>query len=454
MLPDPKYLTGDFGGLTDANGKPLILKDPLNNNVPFINNRIPAERIAKIAQNFNKYIPAPNTNLAQGNYTGNPSTLDDFDQYHIRIDHRFSDSDSMFGRYSRSTWDILNQGLLPFSGSAFPLNSQSGVIQETHIFGPRAVNTLKLGVNRDVVANSNEVADQNLAEQIGFKNLSVASYDYSLPRFNITGFTQMGHSQQTFHQWTNAYILSDTFVLVRGLHNITFGGDVRAYRSPTSTTNGTNGRITVSNIFTGYSLADYLLGAYQTASVYDSFSTGDFRNSQYALFVQDDYKILPRLTLNLGLRWEYNTPWRELGGSEGFFDQTAGVLRVANSPNILGLNFPATPTLVVGGVREGVFPPRLPAIRAAHRFGLQAKRQDRNPFRLRNLLSDQPGQPYHRNQLNPGSAITITTTNSAGKTPRLVDTLFDTPAQALFLPAIAPVRWTRPGSRPTCRSGI
>lgn len=432
VVPDPQYLTGNFAGLKDAKGNPIVIKNPLNNNLPFQDNQIPLSMISKIAQNFNKYIPAPNTNLAQGNYTGNPETLDDFDQYHIKIDHRFSDRDSMFGRFSKSTWDVLNQGLLPYSGSAFPLNSYNAVVQETHLFGPSAVNTLKLGFSRDVVANSNEVADQNLAQQIGLQNLNVASYDYSLPRFNITGFTQMGHSQQTFHQWTNAYILSDTFALVKGLHNITLGGDVRDYRSPTSTTNGSNGRITVSNIFTGYSLADYLLGAYQTASTFDSFSTGDFRNSQYALFVQDDYKIFPRLTLNLGLRWEYNTPWRELGGSEGVFDTAAGVLRLANSPSIYGVNFPPTSTIVVGGLRPGVFPPSYKQF--APRIGLAYKLNDKTVIRSGYGIFYLTNQGSHTIEIssNPGSAIAITSTNSAGKTPRLVDTLFDTPAQALL----------------------
>jgi hypothetical protein len=432
VVPNPQYLTGNFAGLVDAGGKPIVLKNPLNGNAPFQDNLISMSQQSKIARNFNQYIQAPNTNMAQGNYTGNPETFNDFNQYHIKIDHRFSDSDSMFGRYSRSSWNILNQGLLPFSGSSFPLNSQSGVIQETHIFGPTAVNTLKLGVNRDVVANSNEVAGQNLASQLGIQNLTIAPYDFSLPRFTISGFTQMGHSQQTFHQWTNAYILSDTFALVRGSHNISLGGDVRAYRSPTSTTNASNGRITVGSTFTGYSLADYLLGAYQTASAGTSYSTGDFRNSQYALFVQDDYKILPRLTLNLGLRWEYNTPWRELGGSEGFFDQTAGVLRLANPPSIYGVNFPALPGVVVGGVAPGVYPGDHKQF--APRIGLAYKLNDKTVIRSGYGIFYLTNQGSHTIEIstNPGSAVTVSSTNSAGQVPRLLDTLFDTPAQALL----------------------
>ena len=429
VVPDPKNLTGNFTGLTDATGKPLAIADPFNNNTPFPGNQIPAARISKVSLNYNKFIPAPNTNLAQGNFSGNPETLDDFNQYHIKIDHRFSIKDSLFGRYSTSDWNITNVGLLPYSGSTLPLNSRNGVVQETHIFGPSAVNTIKLSVNRDIVANGNETADQNLAVQMGFKNLSVASYDYSLPRYNITGFTQMGHSQQTFHQWTNAYILSDTFAIVRGSHNITAGGDIRVYRSPQSTTNGTNGRITVSNIFTGYSISDYLLGTFQQATAYTSLVTGDYRYRQFAAFLQDDYKISKRLTLNLGLRWEYATPWRELGGSEGFFDQSTGQLRLAKNPSIYGITF-NSPSVVVGGVRPGVYEPDHRQF--APRIGLAFKLDDKTVIRSGYGIFYITNQGSHTIEVsvNPGAAITVTSTNTKGQTPRLQDTLFDSITQA------------------------
>ncbi len=443
VVPDPKNLTGNFAGLVDA-GRPLTITDPFNNNAPFPNNQIPAARLSKVAAAFNQFIPAPNLNVAQGNYGGNPTTLDDFNQYHVKVDHRFSARDSMFGRYSISNWSIVNQGLLPYSGSSLPLNSRNAVLQETHIVSPSAVNTVKLSFNRDIVANGNEAAADNLAVQMGFKNLSVASYDYSLPRFTVTGFTQMGHSQQTFHQWTNAYILSDTFAIVRGSHNFTAGGDIRVYRSPQSTTNGTNGRMTVSNIFTGYSVADYLLGTFQQATAYTSLSTGDFRYRHFAAFLQDDYKVSKRLTLNLGLRWEYATPWRELGGSEGYFDQSAGVLRLAKNPSIYGLNINSS-AFLIGGVRPGVYEPNHRQF--APRIGMAFKVNDKTVIRSGYGIFYITNQGSHTIEIsvNPGAAITVTSTNTRGQTPRLLDSLFDSVTTAAVagggsLQTINPVR--------------
>ena len=428
-VPDPAQLTGNFSALKDAAGKPIIITDPFNKNAPFTGNVIPPARISPLALAYNKYIPAPNTNLPQGNFTGNPETLDDFDQYLIKVDHRFSNSDTLSGRFQKSDWGILNQSLLPFAGSTFPLNGRIASLQETHIFGPTAVNTFKLGYNRDIVANGNETASTNLAESLGLKNLSVASYDYSLPRFNITGFTQLGHSQQTFHQWTNAYILSDTLALVHGNHNMIVGGDVRVYRSPQSTSNGSNGRITVSNIFTGYALSDYLLGAFQQATAFTSLLTGDYRNQQYALYFQDDYKILPRLTLNLGLRWEYSSPTHETNGSEGYFDQAAGVLRLAQSPSIYGINI-SSPSIVVGGVSTGVYQPDYKQF--APRIGLAYQLNQKTVIRSGYGIFYITNQGSHTIEIsvNPGAAITVTSTNSRGQIPRLVDTLFDSVSQS------------------------
>ena len=428
-VPDPLQLTGNFASLKDSTGKPIVITDPFNKNAPFTGNVIPPSRISPLAQAYNKYIPAPNTNLPQGNLTGTPETLDDFDQYLIKVDHRFSDKDTLSGRFQKSDWGILNQSLLPYAGSTFPLNGRIASLQETHIFGPTAVNTLKLGYNRDIVANGNETASTDLATSFGLKNLSVAPFDYSLPRFNITGFTQLGHSQQTFHQFTNAYILSDTLALVRGAHNIILGGDIRAYRSPQSTSNGTNGRITVSNIFTGYSVSDYLLGAFQQATAFTSLVTGDYRNQHYALYFQDDYKIRPRLTLNLGLRWEYASPTHETNGSEGYFDQTAGVLRLAKSPSIYGIDV-SSPSIVVGGVREGVYAPDYKQF--APRIGLAYQLNQKTVIRSGYGIFYITNQGSHtiEGSVNPGAAITVTSTNSKGQIPRLVDTLFDSVSQS------------------------
>ncbi len=420
-VPSPQLLTGNFTGLA-------AIKDPFNSSAPFPGNIIPGSRISKIASNFNAYIPAPNSNSPQGNYTGSPATTNNYNQFDTRVDHTFSQSDSMFVRYLQSDWSIVNLGLLPYSGSEYPLNGKNAVIQETHI-SPTLVNTVKLGFSRAFTEPANQTSSTDLAKQIGFLNTEVSPLDYNLPRFTIAGYTQMGHSQQTFHQWTNTYILSDTLILMKGRHNISMGGDIRENRSPQQTTNGTNGRMTMNGQFTGNALADYLLGAYQAASVMDTSGNLDVRYSNIAAFVQDDFKITPRLTLNLGVRWEYQQPWQVPGGGAGYFDPTIPGLRLAKPPSAFGLNVSA-PFIVVGGVGNSVYKPDYKNF--IPRFGFAYRATDKT------VIRGGYGIFYVQNQgswvvgeaLNPGLAVTLNFTNSAGQTPRLLDTLFDSPAVA------------------------
>ena len=95
-IPNPNALAGNFSGLTVA-GRATVVRDPFSANAPFPDNIIPASRISNVGRNFNQYVPAPSANLAQGNLTGNPASLNDFNQYHVKIDHRFSQKDSLFG---------------------------------------------------------------------------------------------------------------------------------------------------------------------------------------------------------------------------------------------------------------------------------------------------------------------------------------------------------------------
>lgn len=423
-VPNPEWLTGNFVGYTGT------LKNPLAGGAPFAGNMIPPTDISKIATNFNAYIPAPNTNTAQGNYTGAPATTNNYNQYDARVDHNFSSSDMIFVRYLQSNWNIVNDGLLPYSGSEYPLYGNNAVIQETHIFSPTLVNSLKLGFSREYAAPENQLATSDLSSQIGFLNTEVAPDDYSLPRFTLSGYTQMGHSQQTFHQWTNTYVLSDTLSWVKGKHTISMGGDIRDNRSPQETTNGTNPRLTMTGLFTGNSVADYLLGAYQTATVYDTTGNSDFRYGFYAAFLQDDYKITKRLTLNLGVRWEYQQPWQILGGAAGYFNPSIPALVLDKPPSYFGLNVTA-PFIQVQPFGNSVYQSQWTNF--APRFGFAYRVTDKTVIRggYGIFYAQNQGSWTIEEDANPGVATTLSYTNSAGQVPRLDQTLFDPAATAV-----------------------
>ena len=298
------------------------------------------------------------------------------------------------------------------------------MIQETHIFSSSSLNTLKVGFNRGFLASQLERAEDNLAGRIGFQNLNVSPIDFGLPRIQLTGYTQLGHSVNTFRNWTNIYSVTDGVNLVRGRHSLTVGGEAANNRVPQTTTNGSNGRLTYTGRFTGDSVADYLLGAYSTALATSSGVVQDFRNGRYAAFIQDDYKPTGRLALNLGLRWEYNQPIHELGGSEAEFDPSIPGLRLAKDPRVYGVAI-TSPYVAVGGLRAGVVKPEF--LNFAPRIGFALM------ITSKTVLRGGIGTFFATNQqsdllglgTNPAAGLTTSYSNSPGAIPRLASTLFD-----------------------------
>ncbi len=428
--PNSDFLKGNFASTT------TVIRDPFNNYQPFAQNLIPSNRISSVARNFNQFINPSNGNYgAAGNLAASPSTIDDSDQVNFRVDHRFSGKDTMFVRYSKSDWGIATFGLHPFRGTSLPLNGHNAVIQETRILGPTAVNSLKLGFSRSFLASNLQPSERNLAAEVGFKNLLVLPEDYGLPRFAITGITQLGHSANTFRQWTNVYALSDTLAVVRGKHNLAFGADIRHNRYPQTTTNGSNGRFSFDGRQSGNgtstspnAVADYVMGAYATATGFASGTIGDFRFNQIAFFAQDDWKITRKLTLNLGLRYEYNQPFSEKGGSEGYFDPSIPGLRLSRDPSAYGTNIKYPYVVVDSNLRDGVVPKQF--LTFAPRFGLayavDSKTVVRGGFGIFYAMNQ--GNDMIALSANPGASITTTYTNTVGRTPRSMDTLFDTPS--------------------------
>jgi hypothetical protein len=430
-VPDVAWLNGDFSGAA-------VIRDPFNNNQPFPGNIIPPDRRSKVATGFNQYIPAPNVpRTAQGNYSGQPKTVDDFDQFHVRVDHQFSPKDSIFGRYSQSDWDVTTPGLMPYRGTVLPLYGKQAMTQWTRIFGPATVNTFKAGYNRAFMSTGVQKADSLLGADLGLKNLQVDAIDYSLPQMQIVGFgspgvpVSFGHSTNTFRNWTNMYTMSDTLSLIRGRHTISTGVDLRHYRSPQTTTNGTNGRFVFQGQFTGNAVADYLLGTFQNANATYSRVNGDYRYNQFAGFAQDDWRIRPNLSVSFGLRYEYNSPWREKGGSEGYFDFSIPGLRLQRDPKDYGFNI-ASPLIQVGGIGDGVFQQNVTnfAPRVGFAWTPTKKTVIRSGFGI--FYAQNQSNDTIAMSANPGASVTITTVQAptAGRLPRLMDTMFDPPTQA------------------------
>lgn len=351
-FPSRQHLSGDFSDLPAGS-----IIDPVTRQ-PFPNNRIPEERMSQVARRYRAFIPAPNRNVPGANYITAPSQVNDFDQFNIRVDQRLGARDNGFARYTFYDSLLTIPGLAPLYGVRNPLSGQSLALQETHIFGPRAVNVFKFGYNRGRVFNMIENSETDIGTDLGFRNLNNRPQDFGLPTMRIIGFSTTGQFFLNQGSTSNLFQLSDTLSLTLGGHTLNTGADIRIHQFQVSSTLFRQGLSIFAPVFTRNAVADFLLGLPAVILYQHGAGGGNLRSQSYNFFVQDDWKVAPKLTLNLGLRYEYDTPWTEIDDRQGFFDTSVpgGQIRLIRDPKTFG--FQATsPLLSFGGVRRGIVKP-------------------------------------------------------------------------------------------------
>ncbi|MCI0628374.1 MAG: TonB-dependent receptor [Acidobacteria bacterium] len=351
-VPDPKLLAGDLSPISTP------IRDPLT-GLPFPGNTIPESRIAKFSRLWRDQIPAPNRPGAALNFIRTASFLDDYDQVNVRVDHKFSTDSTMFARYSFSDWEQFNPapllGNITF-GTLFPQDGQNLTIQHTYVFSPTLLNEFKLGYNRAIhfILQANP-GDRNWVADLGLKNLAGGAdpLNFGRPLVPIVGFSPVGEVPITQGAIENIYSVADNLTKVWGQHTTKFGFDIQHRRYHHVTEVPPRGNFVFTGFATGNSIADFLLGFPFQAFGAAGSSRSDYRSNYYGFFVQDDYKVSRRLTLNLGLRYENMTPWVEQDFKEAVFAPELGLIVYpkipANMPPALrGLFLPEP------GVRRGI----------------------------------------------------------------------------------------------------
>jgi hypothetical protein len=344
-VPPEAFRRGDFSALSTP------LTDPFAGGEPFSNNTIPTTRISNFAGQMNKYIPAANTNL-QATAGLNINTTDnfvrDFDQYTIRLDHRFSDADTFSARYIQHDDDQLTpQSHVKGTRFTSPINSKNGLLQYTRVFSPTIVNVFRVARTWSFVDTVNEACEP-ACDQFGFRNFGLPEGKTWLPSTSILPYTGFGGVGYGFGETENLWQVSDTFSKVAGKHNISLGFDFRRSTARGVTFESTSGSLSFQGDFTGQGMGDYLLGIPREFSTTAGTNYSTFRFPGYAYFFQDDIKLTPTLTINLGVRYEYRPPSYEISGSVQQFDWDRGVLKIGLPFSAFGLDTPEPPWIEPG----------------------------------------------------------------------------------------------------------
>lgn len=302
--------------------------DPVTGQ-PFLNNTIPFARIDPVMAKILQSYPDPTSSARGSNFVLNPNSVADRDQFSIRLDHKLSETGTLFGRFSYG--NALNDypGALPpqtvggvtfanIGGAPFPGpaqgNDRSASITETQVLSPTKVNSLRLGFNRWVL---NLLALNTkrgpLAQQLGLPGVNIGNTQTDgLPQFGITGFATLGDEIAVpLLLGSNTYQVNDTFSYIEGRHTWKFGVDFRRMDTNLGQILFPRGSYSFSGLFTGSALGDALLGL--SASTSRTWAAGipALRRYGYAGFTQDTWRVSDRLTLELGLRWETFTAYTE-----------------------------------------------------------------------------------------------------------------------------------------------
>jgi hypothetical protein len=365
-VPTGTMRQGDFSDLKTADGQAISIYNPFSTRVagssyvrdPFPGNRIPATMLDRVAINASKYYPLPNqaTTAVANNYLVNASQQNDLDTWQWRIDHNISANNRLFVRMSRDQMMDVEPNF--YGNIANDSNTYSGSVQpdwhatisDTHNFGPRNLLDVRAGFARNGF-DRRPISAGFDPTQLGFPALLARTAQVLyFPTIQPQGYSGIGaRSNDLFFLGADTYSFLPQLTLIRGRHTIKLGADFRILRHNTFNAASPVGTYSFSKGFTqgpdplrstltaGDAYASMLLGAMSGGTTQVKAYTS-WETKYSAGYVQDDFRVNSRLTLNLGLRYDYETPRFERFNRLSWFDYNAPspISQQVGIPNLRG----------------------------------------------------------------------------------------------------------------------
>ncbi len=340
IVPHPEMLRGDFSKARDALGAPLAVRDPLA-NANFPSNQIPVSRLDPVALKMAAYFPQPNIPGSVNNFIAQGDATTSNNNFAIKGDHNLSARDrltlSVLWR-PNAVWDpVANaRSPLPFFGAE---NNTLDVLSYISYLRPIGTNwflDLKASFSRKTNNQRWPYAgDRDWAAEIGFPGGTTNPTGRGLPQFQATGYIILGPAYDLPKVWSfNNYQYIAAATRIHGAHTIKFGGDFLRMQYFSRNYGDMRGRLVFNGRFTRETLADMLLG-WPSSSRRQLDAAGPYHLvSNYSGYVQDDWKITPSLTINLGVRYELMKQPREKFGAWAMFMPELGKVVVSGRGNM------------------------------------------------------------------------------------------------------------------------
>ena len=338
--PDPSTGVRNGFGFDPTTGQPI----------PGQANIIPAGRMNSIGLNYAALYPAPNLPGTANNYLVNAPGHQQVDQMDVRADENVADKIQLFQRFSLILDTRFQAPVFPgiADGGSYntgnrPLDAEGAVFGLTYTVKPNLVNALRVGFNRvHYISNSPTYGQQYPPPELQVPGVPNDPLVNGLTWFQPSAYAGLGEPLFTPTRSTSQDIqVNDTLSLVHGKHVIKFGPQFRFDQFNLLQIGQPRGNLSFSGQFTsdsgslgdgsGNGLADMLVGLPVTSIISTVTYFGN-RQHTYGAFVEDVYKATSKLSLDLGLRYDYATPVYEAQGHQSNFDYTKGIIVPAGTP--------------------------------------------------------------------------------------------------------------------------
>jgi Carboxypeptidase regulatory-like domain len=373
-VPTALERTGDFSELLTTAGSTITTHVPNNQVVTncnttagangtiydpltcaaFPGNAVPTGRANQAGLNYLNAFPLPNNGPAQGNntlqnnYFANPSAIQRFDDFDVRLDWTATKKDSFFGRYSYGQ-DNQNKGSLfanlpaGFGSGSNPTHPRGEAAGYTHLFTSNIVNEFRYGHVRDYYAYIPPFDNIPVSQNLGIVNANRSPLLGGGAAINGGTLAYTGDGgPYIIPQSSNQFV--DEVSWTKGQHTLKFGASIEKRSVSFCCASNVKGYFDWSSAdFTGFSMSDILAGFVDDYSIGVADSFFVTKNWETGYFAQDDWKVNSRLTLNLGVRYDLFTYPYEEHNNQSNFDLTTQTLQVAGtqglSRSIIKTNF-------------------------------------------------------------------------------------------------------------------
>jgi hypothetical protein len=406
-VPTAAMRAGDFSGLPtiyDPDTR-VMGADGVIRAQPFPGNIIPADRLHPTSLQLLEFYPSPNTGTGlTSNYQNEQDRQLDKDQFTGRIDMIESDTSTWAARFSWGDETQVTPALY-LNGSKLLTTVKQVMVSNTRVLNPSMVNEFRFGFNSFFNSIGTELAfERDVVGELGVPGVdSPPEVGWGIPSIGISAFSGFGDSTEgPYVNRNKTFQFVDNFSWTISRHSLRFGGEVRIdqfnqvgnqFARGSFAFEGQATQDPASPAGTGNSFADFVLGHCRRCEKSVTLAEVQFRSTSFAVYIDDTWKVSPKLTINAGLRYELTPPWLDENGTliNAFlpaFDNTPNVQDPARHPTLVRIGS--------GDFYEGTLLRFNPAIATARdgRLGDRLVATDRNDFAPRLGLAWSPSEKW------------------------------------------------------------